>query len=68
MRIPLIQGRGQTEVDPVCGMDVNTKKPPGGTWEHHGRTYYFCDPGCNRSFQKEPEAYLSGEKQLDMDQ
>jgi YHS domain-containing protein len=47
-------------------MDVDTKKSSGGTWEYNGETYYFCGPGCNRAFQKEPEAYLSGEKKMEM--
>ena len=52
--------------DPVCHMEVDTKRPNGGTWDHEGVTYYFCGPGCNRAFQREPEAYLSGEKKIDM--
>ena len=52
--------------DPVCHMDVNTDKPAGGTWEFNGTRYYFCGPGCNKAFQKEAEAYLSGEKRIDM--
>ncbi len=47
-------------------MEVDTKKAGGGSWEYNGETYYFCAPGCNRAFQKEPEAYLSGEKKMDM--
>jgi YHS domain-containing protein len=66
MRIPLLSRKGQTATDPVCGMDVDTKNPSGGTWEHEGVQYYFCGPGCNRAFQKEPEAYLSGEKRMEM--
>ncbi|MCH7744559.1 MAG: YHS domain-containing protein [Chloroflexi bacterium] len=57
---------GETATDLVCHMDVDTKNPGGGTWEHNGETYYFCGPGCNRAFQKEPEAYISGEKKIDM--
>jgi len=30
-----------------------------GTSEYKGQTYYFCSPGCNKSFDKEPEKYLS---------
>ena len=49
-------------------MDVDTEQSPrvvpGTTRE---QTYYFCGPGCNRAFQKEPEGYLSGEQRLDMD-
>ena len=50
--------------DPVCHMEVDTKNPHGGKFEHSGETYYFCGPGCNRAFEKEPEAYLSGEKKM----
>ncbi len=68
MRIPLhILGIGGREAeDPVCHMRVNAGNPPGGSWKYDGRTYYFCGPGCNRAFQKEPQAYLSGEKRLEM--
>ena len=47
-------------------MKVNMENPPGGTYTHDGVTYYFCAPGCNRAFQKEPEEYLSGRKKVDM--
>ena len=67
MRIPLLSRQGPTSVDPVCHMDVDTARPPGGTWEHGETTYYFCGPGCNRAFQKDPDAYLSGDKRVDMD-
>lgn len=67
MRLPLFSRKADsTATDPVCQMDVDTRNPPGGSWEHEEETYYFCGPGCNRAFQKEPEAYLSGEKKLDM--
>ena len=67
MRIPLLSKRGPTAADPVCHMDVDMERPPGGTQEYEGETYYFCGPGCNRSFQKEPQSYLSGDKKLEMD-
>ena len=66
MRIPLFRRADATATDPVCQMAVDTKDPPGGTWEYDGERYHFCGPGCNRAFQKEPEAYLSGEKRLEM--
>jgi Cu+-exporting ATPase len=52
--------------DPVCGMDVDKKKPNGGTHDHNGETYYFCGPGCRVAFTKEPDSYLSGEKKMEM--
>jgi Cu+-exporting ATPase len=30
-----------------------------GTSEYKGQTYYFCSLGCKKSFDKEPEKYLS---------
>src|SRR5439155_5346222 len=27
---------------------------------HNGTTYYFCAPGCKRTFEKDPEAVLHG--------
>jgi YHS domain-containing protein len=47
-------------------MDVDKSKPNGGTFVYQEETYYFCGPGCNRAFEKEPDAYLSGEKKIDM--
>ena len=66
MRIPLFNRGAKRETDPVCAMLVDTANPPGGTFDYQGTTYYFCGPGCNRAFQREPEAYLSGEKQIRM--
>ncbi len=67
MRIPFFsKSKSETAKDPVCGMDVDTSNPPGGTHDHNGTTHYFCGPGCNTAFQKEPEAYLSGEKKMEM--
>ena len=57
---------GGTATDPVCGMQVDTSNPPGGTFTHEGTAYYFCGPGCNQEFQKDPAAYLSGEKKMEM--
>ena len=58
--------RRRRETDPVCAMSVDAAKPPGGSYEYRGQTYYFCALGCNRAFQKEPDAYLSGEKGIKM--
>lgn len=49
-----------TARDPVCGMDVD-KQTAQWKSEYQGQTYYFCAPGCKRSFDKEPEKYLSGQ-------
>lgn len=44
--------------DPVCGMEIDPKTAAGKS-EYMGQTYYFCSPGCKRSFDKEPEKYAS---------
>jgi Cu+-exporting ATPase len=47
--------------DPVCGM--STEDPEAFTpYEHEGRKYYFCSPGCKAEFIKSPESFL-GEKE-----
>jgi len=46
-------------IDPVCGMEVDERKAVHLS-EYHGQTYYFCAPGCKRSFDKDPERYLAG--------
>ena len=45
-------------MDPVCGMEVDEKTAV-HTSEYHGQKFYFCAPGCKRSFDKEPDRYLS---------
>ena len=47
-------------IDPVCKMEVDTET---AQWksEHNGETYYFCAPGCQSSFEKDSEKYLSGD-------
>lgn len=46
-------------IDPVCGMEVDMDTAQ-WKFEYQGQTYYFCAPGCMRSFQREPEKYLKG--------
>ena len=48
-----------TAIDPICKMDVDTENPSGGQSEYQGTTYYFCAPGCKKSFEEDPEKYLS---------
>jgi YHS domain-containing protein len=43
-------------LDPVCGMTVNEKTAQLKS-EYDGQAYYFCSPGCKRSFDKEPQKY-----------
>src|SRR5205807_5260315 len=44
---------------PVCGMTVDEKTAP-ATAVHNGATYYCCARGCKRTFEKDPEAVLTG--------
>jgi xanthine dehydrogenase accessory factor len=44
-------------IDPVCGMSV-TIEGAKYTYEHEGQVYYFCCPGCRKSFANEPEQYF----------
>ncbi|HSB88442.1 MAG TPA: YHS domain-containing protein [Anaerolineales bacterium] len=45
-------------IDPVCGMTVDEKTATLKS-EFSGKTYYFCGPGCKRSFDKEPAKYAA---------
>ena len=44
------------EIDPVCDMKVDPKTSLQHVYQ--GKTYYFCAPACQRSFARNPEAYL----------
>ncbi len=47
-----------TAIDPVCGMEVEEAT---AEWKstYEGKTYFFCAPGCLRSFEKEPAKYAA---------
>lgn len=47
-------------MDPVCGMEIDPKAAA-GTVEYRGQTYYFCSPGCKKSFEKKPHKYVGSE-------
>jgi YHS domain-containing protein len=47
--------------DPVCGMDVDPKTAAGQS-EYQGQTYYFCSIGCKKSFDKEPQKYVTAQR------
>src|SRR5437588_5141947 len=44
-------------IDPVCGMTVDEQKPA-ATAVYNGTTYYFCAPGCKRTFEANPDNAL----------
>jgi len=45
-------------IDPICKMTVDEKTAK-FTSVYNGKTYYFCAPGCKRTFDKNPEQYIS---------
>jgi Cu+-exporting ATPase len=47
-----------TGKDPVCGMDVDLERAPGGTIEAAGQTLAFCSERCRRKFDADPTRYL----------
>ena len=44
-------------IDPVCKMEVDERTAQFKT-EYEGKTYYFCAPGCKKSFERDPDKYL----------
>jgi len=49
--------------DLVCGMDV-TPESAAGKSDYKGQTYYFCSLGCKKSFDENPEKYLTKSETL----
>lgn len=45
--------------DPVCGMEVD-EQDAAATSTYEGVTYYFCAPGCKRTFDRDPAEYAKG--------
>jgi Cu+-exporting ATPase len=46
------------EVDPVCGMRIDSEEAA-GTFEYGGKTFYFCSQACFDAFQADPAAYTT---------
>lgn len=44
-------------VDPVCKMDVDERN---AKWKSvlNGKEYFFCAPGCKKTFDKNPAKYV----------
>ena len=47
----------QSFQDPVCGMLVD-EKTAAAPVSHAGTDYYFCCPGCQQKFERDPAEYL----------
>lgn len=48
--------------DPVCKMRLSPKTSA-YTHKHQGQNYCFCASGCLKAFKKNPDYYLSSQKQ-----
>jgi xanthine dehydrogenase accessory factor len=48
-----------TATDPVCQMTVDVATAH-FTTEHDGDTYYFCAPGCQKAFERDPALFALG--------
>ncbi len=46
----------QKDVDPVCGMTVDTATAKSAI--HQGRAYYFCSQDCREKFEANPALYV----------
>ena len=49
----------QLVTDPVCKMRIDPATAAGMS-EYQGQKIYFCNPGCKKKFDANPEAYLGG--------
>jgi YHS domain-containing protein len=45
-------------IDPICKMTVDETTAK-FTSDYKGKKYYFCAPGCKKTFDSEPEKYIS---------
>ena len=50
-------GHVAIEIDPVCGMEVDTATSL-LSFDHDGTTYWFCGKGCLLEFKEDPVAFL----------
>jgi YHS domain-containing protein len=44
-------------IDPVCKMIVDPKTAEVKS-DYQGQTYYFCAPGCKKTFEQNPQKYI----------
>jgi P-type Cu+ transporter len=52
------EGPKDLVTDPVCGMRIDPHTARGGSHQHAGQTYYFCNPRCREKFAAEPARFL----------
>ena len=46
-----------TNIDPVCGMEVDEHSASGKS-QFQGQEYYFCSTGCKQTFDNNPQQYM----------
>jgi P-type Cu+ transporter len=51
------EGPSETEIDPVCGMEVDRATAAGNS-HFDGTRYYFCSEECKLSFDASPRDYV----------
>ena len=56
---PPVTDGASTAKDPVCGMTVQPGAAKGGSAEHGGQTYFFCNPRCREKFVADPGKYAA---------
>jgi YHS domain-containing protein len=55
----LLEVKKSMAKDLVCNMDVDEKTAKYKTI-YQGKYYYFCAPGCKKTFEANPQKYISG--------
>ena len=45
-------------IDPICGMQVDERTATHKS-EYNGKSYYFCSPGCKKSFDADPTKFIT---------
>ena len=50
-------------IDPICKMIVDEKTAKFKSI-HKGKTYYFCAPGCKKTFDANPEKYIDVQHEI----
>jgi YHS domain-containing protein len=52
-----LQTKDTVQIDPVCGMEVDTMNAGLRKSTYAGKTYYFCSTQCKQKFDANPSAY-----------
>jgi YHS domain-containing protein len=48
-------------LDPICLTEIDEKEAPFKS-VLNGQTFYFCDQGCKKKFEENPEKYIDLEE------